>query len=109
MKTHKPVIERILGDRLTASAVSFGAMGMFGFYGPPPSDGGSLAVLDKALEIGVTMIDTADIHGRGHNERLSESRAANTLGGMPPGALCGRCSLYFLCHSFMIVRASFTV
>ena len=59
-----------MGDGLAVSAVSFGAMGMSEFYGPAPSDEESLKVLDKALELGVTMIDTADMYGRGHNERL---------------------------------------
>ena len=45
-------------------------MGMSEFYGPAPSDEDSLLVLDRALELGVTMIDTADMYGRGHNERL---------------------------------------
>lgn len=63
-------LERRLGDGFAASAVSFGAMGMSEFYGTPPDDKASLAVLDRALELGVSMIDTADMYGRGHNERL---------------------------------------
>ncbi|MDO4767841.1 MAG: aldo/keto reductase [Pseudomonadota bacterium] len=62
--------ERSLGDEFSASAISFGAMGMSEFYGTPPDDAASLAVLDRALELGVSMIDTADMYGRGHNERL---------------------------------------
>lgn len=62
--------EHRLGDGLKASAISFGAMGMSEFYGTPPDDESSLAVLDRALELGVSMIDTADMYGRGHNERL---------------------------------------
>ena len=62
--------ERMLGDGLSASMLSFGAMGMSEFYGAPPDVETSLAVLERALELGVTMIDTADMYGRGHNERL---------------------------------------
>ena len=62
--------ERPLGDGLMASAISFGAMGMSEFYGTPTDEDTSLAVLDRALELGVSLIDTADIYGRGHNERL---------------------------------------
>jgi hypothetical protein len=40
---------------------------------------------------------------------IPEQRAANTWGGKPPNALCGRRSLYFLCHSVTISRASFNV
>lgn len=70
MKTQQTTTERALGDGLTVSAISFGAMGMSEFYGPAPSDEESLKVLDKALGLGVTMIDTADMYRRGHNERL---------------------------------------
>lgn len=70
MKKQPSITERQLGDGLDVSAVSFGAMGMSEFYGPAPSDDDSLQVLDKSLELGVTMIDTADMYGHGHNERL---------------------------------------
>ena len=62
--------ERELGDGLPASAISFGAMGMSEFYGAAPDDEACLKVLDRTLELGVSMIDTADMYGRGHNERL---------------------------------------
>lgn len=61
---------RQLGDGLTASEISFGAMGMSEFYGTPPEEEASLAVLDEALNQGVTLFDTADVYGRGHNEEL---------------------------------------
>lgn len=70
MNTKQSIMKRVLGDGLSVSAVSFGAMGMSEFYGPAPSDEESLRVLDRTLELGVTMIDTADMYGRGHNERL---------------------------------------
>jgi aryl-alcohol dehydrogenase-like predicted oxidoreductase len=60
---------RTLGNELAISAIGFGAMGMSEFYGPS-DDIASLAVLDEALDLGVTMIDTADLYGRGHNEKL---------------------------------------
>jgi aryl-alcohol dehydrogenase-like predicted oxidoreductase len=62
--------ERQLGDHFATSAIAFGAMGMSEFYGTPPDDAAFLAVLDRALELGVSMIDTADMYGRSHNERL---------------------------------------
>ena len=62
--------ERLLGNGFRASPISFGAMGMSEFYGVPPVEEDSLAVLERALELGVTMIDTADMYGRGHNEAL---------------------------------------
>ncbi|MFA5581739.1 MAG: aldo/keto reductase [Paracoccaceae bacterium] len=61
--------------RLGASGVSCGAlglgcMGMSEFYGPPQDEAESLATLERALELGVTMYDTSDMYGRGHNESL---------------------------------------
>lgn len=70
MKKQINIQERVLSNGFTASAVSFGAMGMSEFYGTPPDDQVSLQVLDRALELGVTMFDTADMYGRGHNEHL---------------------------------------
>lgn len=64
------IAARQLGDGFSAPCISFGAMGMSEFYGTPPDDARSLQVLDRALELGATMIDTADMYGRGHNERL---------------------------------------
>jgi aryl-alcohol dehydrogenase-like predicted oxidoreductase len=51
------------------SALGLGAMGMSGMYGP--SDRAeSLATIDAALDAGVTLIDTGDFYGMGHNEML---------------------------------------
>ncbi|MFJ6214691.1 aldo/keto reductase [Streptomyces sp. NPDC092296] len=46
-----------------------GCMGMSEFYGPTDT-AESLATLEHALELGVTLYDTADIYGAGHNEEL---------------------------------------
>lgn len=51
------------------SAIGLGCMGMSEFYGPQ-DDETSLKTLERALEIGVTLFDTADMYGRGHNELL---------------------------------------
>jgi aryl-alcohol dehydrogenase-like predicted oxidoreductase len=51
------------------SALGLGAMGMSGMYGP--SDRAeSLATLHAALDAGITLIDTGDFYGSGHNEIL---------------------------------------
>src|SRR3989338_4840775 len=53
----------------TVSAIGLGAMGMSDMYGP--SDRAeSLATLAAAVEAGVTLIDTGDFYGMGHNEML---------------------------------------
>ncbi len=62
--------KRDLGaSRLTVSALGLGCMGMSEFYGPT-DDAQSLATLERALELGVTFLDTADMYGSGHNEEL---------------------------------------
>jgi aryl-alcohol dehydrogenase-like predicted oxidoreductase len=54
---------------LTVSAQGLGCMGMSEFYGPSDWDE-SIATIGRALDLGVTFIDTADIYGAGHNEVL---------------------------------------
>jgi aryl-alcohol dehydrogenase-like predicted oxidoreductase len=58
-----------LGDKLTVSALGYGAMGLAEVYGPARDDE-SLATLHHAVDAGVTFIDTADLYGAGSNERL---------------------------------------
>ncbi|MCW2512306.1 MAG: putative oxidoreductase, aryl-alcohol dehydrogenase like protein [Mycobacterium sp.] len=58
-----------LGDDLTVSAVGFGAMALTPVYGDV-DDVESLATLNRALDIGVTFIDTANVYGGGANEQL---------------------------------------
>ena len=59
---------RRLGD-LTVSKLGLGCMGMSAFYGATDDDE-SIATIHRALELGVTLIDTADAYGNGHNEEL---------------------------------------
>jgi aryl-alcohol dehydrogenase-like predicted oxidoreductase len=61
---------RMLGPSgLTVSAEGLGCMGMSYAYGPIDHDE-SIATIHRALELGVTLLDTADIYGNGHNEEL---------------------------------------
>lgn len=62
--------QRLLGHSgLSTSALGLGCMGMSEFYGAT-DDSASLATLGAAVDGGVTMLDTADAYGFGHNEEL---------------------------------------
>jgi aryl-alcohol dehydrogenase-like predicted oxidoreductase len=54
---------------LTVGAQGLGCMGMSEFYGAV-DDAESIATIHRALDLGVTLLDTADIYGVGANERL---------------------------------------
>jgi aryl-alcohol dehydrogenase-like predicted oxidoreductase len=54
---------------LTVSPLGLGCMGMSFAYGRADR-AESLATLHRALDLGVTFLDTADVYGRGHNEEL---------------------------------------
>ena len=51
------------------SAIGLGAMGMSGMYGPS-DEAESIATVHAALDAGITLIDTGDFYGMGHNELL---------------------------------------
>ena len=60
---------RKLGNELTVSALGLGCMGMSEFYGPG-DEAESIATIHRALDLGVNLLDTADIYGIGRNEEL---------------------------------------
>jgi aryl-alcohol dehydrogenase-like predicted oxidoreductase len=64
---------------LTVSAEGLGCMGMSFAYGTPDHDEAT-ATIHRALELGVTFFDTADMYGFGHNEELVGKALAGRRG-----------------------------
>jgi aryl-alcohol dehydrogenase-like predicted oxidoreductase len=61
--------QRILGKDLVVSAMGLGCMGMSEFYGRT-DESESIAVIHRAVDLGVTFLDTADMYGPFTNEVL---------------------------------------
>jgi pyridoxine 4-dehydrogenase len=61
-----------LGGELTVNRLGFGAMRLTGdgIWGPPKDPAGAIAVLRRAIELGVNFIDTADSYGPNTSEEL---------------------------------------
>lgn len=55
--------------QLDVSALGLGCMGMSEFYGPS-DDAGGIATIHRAIALGVTFFDTANMYGNGANEEL---------------------------------------
>jgi pyridoxine 4-dehydrogenase len=74
-----------LGREISVNRLGFGAMRLTGegIWGPPKDRAGALAVLRRAVELGVQFIDTADSYGPNVNEEL----IAEALFPYPPGVV----------------------
>jgi aryl-alcohol dehydrogenase-like predicted oxidoreductase len=70
MNVENPVEMRSLGAAgPKVFPVALGCMGMSGMYGPA-DENESIATIHAALDAGVTLLDTGDFCGAGHNEML---------------------------------------
>jgi aryl-alcohol dehydrogenase-like predicted oxidoreductase len=64
------MLHRRLGkEGPTVSSIGLGAMSFAGVYGDA-EDAESIATISRALELGITFIDTANIYGAGHSEEV---------------------------------------
>ncbi|TMJ96883.1 MAG: aldo/keto reductase [Actinobacteria bacterium] len=85
--------QRKLGTQgLVVSELGLGCMGMSEFYGSS-DESEALETIHRALELGITLLDTADIYGMGANERLVGE------------AIAGRRDQVVLATKFAIVRS----
>jgi aryl-alcohol dehydrogenase-like predicted oxidoreductase len=73
---------RVLGTTapLTVSALGLGCMGMSEFYGTGDEQEG-IATIHRALDLGVSFLDTADMYGPFTNERLVGKAVGSHAGG----------------------------
>jgi aryl-alcohol dehydrogenase-like predicted oxidoreductase len=61
---------RTLGKNLTVSALGLGCMGMSYSYGAPKDETEMINLLHKAVDLGITFFDTAEVYGPWTNEEL---------------------------------------
>jgi aryl-alcohol dehydrogenase-like predicted oxidoreductase len=68
--SNTPIPTRKLGQQgLIVSALGLGCMGMSQSYGPA-DEHESINTIHRATELGIFLLDTANVYGNGHNERL---------------------------------------
>ena len=98
---------RTLGDGLTVSEIGLGCMSLTGAYGTTggPSRSDSISLIRRAVELGVTFFDTAEVYGPFANEDIlgealepvrDQVQIATKFGfafeenGVPAGGVCSR-------------------
>ncbi|HXK48314.1 MAG TPA: aldo/keto reductase [Deltaproteobacteria bacterium] len=65
------MLSRNLGQSgISVSAIGLGCMGLSEFYGEPTQESEAINLLHRAVDLGVTHFDTAEIYGQGRNEYL---------------------------------------
>ncbi len=70
MTNRKSLPKRTLGSSaIEVSAIGLGCMSLSGVYGTA-NDDNSIALIHEALDQGITLLDSSDLYGMGHNEQL---------------------------------------
>jgi aryl-alcohol dehydrogenase-like predicted oxidoreductase len=69
MHTNDSLTRQLGAHGPRVSSLALGCMGMSGMYGPA-DDSESIATIHAALDAGITLLDTGDFYGTGHNEML---------------------------------------
>jgi aryl-alcohol dehydrogenase-like predicted oxidoreductase len=70
MNTSEKLPSRMLGaSGIAVSAIGLGCMSLSGVYGASSDDDG-IALIGDALDRGITLLDTSDAYGAGHNETI---------------------------------------
>ncbi len=65
------MLSRNLGQSgISVSAIGLGCMGLSEFYGEPTQESEAINLLHRAVDLGITHFDTAEIYGQGRNEQL---------------------------------------
>ena len=70
---------RILGKDLTVSAVGLGCMGFSHAYGAPTEAGEAVRLLRRAVEMGYTFFDTAEVYGTPEDPHVNERLVGEAL------------------------------
>src|SRR6516165_4332384 len=70
MNKVEKLLQRMLGSSgIAVSAIGLGCMSLSGVYGASGDDEG-IVLIHEALDRGITLLDTSDAYGAGHNEEL---------------------------------------
>jgi aryl-alcohol dehydrogenase-like predicted oxidoreductase len=94
MTNGKNIPQRVLGSSgIACSAIGLGCMSLSGIYGKTP-DADGITLIHEALDLGITMLDSSDAYGAGHNEELVgkaiKDRRSNVVLATKFGNLGGR-------------------
>lgn len=71
--------QRILGKDLKVSAIGLGCMGMSHAYGTPSTEKEATELIEKAIDLGCTFFDTAEIYGTADNPHHNEELVGKIL------------------------------